>query len=402
MVKPRIFINIHYLEIGGAETSLIGLLQALGPKQVDVDLFMNDHRGELMAFIPQWVNLLPAVPAYTMIERPMVEVLRKGFLKILVMRLWAKWKFKKYTKCHHPKDGSAIFGYVGKYVTKVLPSLEGLGEYDLAISFVTPHDIVLKKVCAKKKLCWIHTDYTNIDVDRDLELPVWNGYDYIASISADVTRTFCSVFPSLRKKIVGIENILSPSFIRQRATEVERPEDMLLEEKVTLLLTIGRYSYPKKLDEIPEICHRLIEKGHHLRWYIIGYGGDEKYIRDAIHREKMESHVIMLGKRTNPYPYIKACDWYVQPSRYEGKSVVVREAQILQKPVIVTAYPTAASQVKDTIDGVIVPMPIEECVEGISKALNDVALKEQIEDYLHTHDYGNVEEVTKIYQCLLS
>ena len=61
----------------------------------------------------------------------------------------------------------------------------------------------------------------------------------------------------------------------------------------------------------------------------------------------MEEHVLLLGKRTNPYPYIAACDIYAQPSRYEGKSVTVREAQMLCKPVAVTAYPTATSQVRD-------------------------------------------------------
>lgn len=67
--------------------------------------------------------------------------------------------------------------------------------------------------------------------------------------------------------------------------------------------------------------------------YIIGYGGSDEYIRRAIATEGMDGRVILLGKRENPYPYIKACDWYVQPSRYEGKSVVVREAQMLGKAV---------------------------------------------------------------------
>ena len=57
-MKPHIFINIHYLEIGGAETSLIGLLQALDHKRIDVDLFLNDYRGEMMAYIPEYSNIV--------------------------------------------------------------------------------------------------------------------------------------------------------------------------------------------------------------------------------------------------------------------------------------------------------------------------------------------------------
>lgn len=397
--KPRIFINMHYLEIGGAETALIGLLHTLDPQRVKVDLFLNDYRGEMMRYIPDWVNVLPVVPAYTMIERPMREVLWRGFIKILLARLWAKCRFACYMRCKHPKDGSAIFGYVGHCVTPVLPSLQRLGEYDLAISFLAPHNIVLDKVSAKKKMCWIHTDYTSIDVNTDLELPVWSGYDYIAAISEDAARAFLQVFPSLRHKVMKFENILTTDFIRLRS-EGERPMDMLENNARLSLLTVGRYSYPKKLEEIPAICHHLIELGNDVRWYIIGYGGSDQYIRDAIRKEGMENHVVLLGKRENPYPYIKACDWYVQPSRYEGKSVVVREAQVLGRPVIVTAYPTAESQVEDGVDGLIVPMPVRECAEAISRAIKDHALHDRLSVYVENHDYGNESEAEKLYRII--
>ena len=395
-MKPRIFINIHYLEIGGAETALIGLLQAMAPERADVDLFLNDPRGEMMNYIPGWVNVLPACRPYTMIERPVKEVLKAGFIRIAIARLWAKVRFWFYARRKRPIDGSAIFGYVARCVTPFLPSLRHLGEYDLAISFLAPHDIVLKKVRAKKRICWIHTDYTHIDVNRSLELPVWSGYDRIASISADVTRTFCEVFPSLRDRITEIENVLSPEFVRRRAVEFQ-PTDMPTVENGVTLLTIGRYSYPKRLDGIPAICRRLVERGIAVRWYIIGYGGSDDYIRRAIAEEGMEKNVIMLGKRENPYPYIKACDWYVQPSRYEGKSVVVREAQILCRPVIVTAYPTAASQVKNGVDGVIVPMAADECAAAMAEVLTEGVSGRRISEYLSSHDYGNESEVEKIY-----
>ena len=400
--KHRIFISIHYLEIGGAETSLIGLLQALDPEQVEVDLFVHDHRGEMMPFIPQWVNLLPEIPEYAGIERPMVEVLKKGHIQLLLARLLARWKFQRYVRKNHPKDGSSLFGYIGKYVTPILPSLHRYGTYDLAISFLTPHNIVLEKVQAKKKICWIHTDYTNIDVNATLELPVWAGYDYIASISEEAGKGFCQVFPSLQSKLIEIENILSPAFIRKRAQEGGRPQEMPTSPQEITLLTIGRYCYAKKMEEIPILCRLLREKGLSVKWYIIGFGSSDADIRQAIQQEGMQKHVTLLGKRTNPYPYIAACDWYIQPSRYEGKSVVVREAQILQKPVIITAYPTAASQVTNGVDGVIVPLPVEACAEAMAKALTNQELKAQIVEHLCTHDYGNEKEVEKIYQIVNS
>ena len=391
------------MHLGGAETSLIGLLQSLDPAKVDVDLFVYSHEGEMMQLIPSYVNLLPENTAWSMFEKPLKEVLRRGYLRMFLARMRAKWRMRRYVKRNNPKDGEAIHSYLGKEISRVLPNLYRLGAYDLAVSFLRPHNFVLDHVLAKKKICWIHTDYTHIDVNAELELPVWSAYDHVISISEDVTKTFLQVFPSLKDKIIEIENILSPDYVRQRSgliTSEEIQKEMPTDENCLNLLTIGRFSEAKKLEEIPVICRGIVESGIEVRWYIIGYGGSDEYIRREIAREGMQERVFLLGKKSNPYPYIKACDWYIQPSRYEGKSVVVREAQMLCKPVIVTNYPTAPSQIRHGVDGVIVPMDISGCVAKMVETLRDESLKASIVEYLESHDYGNMSEVNKIYEMM--
>ena len=401
MNKPRIFIVMHYMEIGGAETALIGLLNALDPNRVEVDLFLHDHRGEMMQFIPKWVNLLPQIPKYSVLERPIVELVKRGFWGIAAARMWAK----RISKVAYKRSGSKLENNGGldkmsKCTTPLLPKINQSVTYDLAISFLTPHRIVAEKVKAKKKIAWIHTDYTRVWVDAEDELKVWQKYDYVASISGDVTNTFLQVFPSLAPKIVEIENILSPSFVRKRA-ELQDVDKEIRHEGAITLLSVGRFSDAKNYDNVPDICKRLIGKTKlNIKWYIIGYGGDEALIRKKIKEAGMEEHVILLGKRSNPYPYIKACDIYVQPSRYEGKSVTVREAQMLCKPVVVTNYPTAPSQIRSGIDGVIVPMDNEGCANGLAEVICDKPLQERIIAHLKTHDYGNESEVEKIYTLI--
>ena len=114
----------------------------------------------------------------------------------------------------------------------------------------------------------------------------------------------------------------------------------------------------------------------------------------------MGNHVFILGKKINPSPYIKVCDFYVQPSRYEGKAVTVREAQILCKPVIITDFPTAKSQLKDGYDGIIVPMDNESCAQGIVNFINNKELQKKIIDNLEQNDYSNADEVQKIYKLV--
>ena len=401
MNKPRIFIAMHYMEIGGAETALVGLLNALDPARVDVDLFLYDHRGEMMQFIPEWINLLPQIPKYSVLERPIVELVKRGFWGIAAARMWAK----RISKVAYKRSGSKLENNGGldkmsKCTTPLLPRINQSVTYDLAISFLTPHRIVAEKVKAKKKIAWIHTDYTRVWVDAEDELKVWQKYDYVASISGDVTNTFLQVFPSLAPKIVEIENILSPTFVRKRA-ELEDTDKEFRHEGTITLLSVGRFSDAKNYDNVPDICKHLInETKLNIKWYIIGYGGDEALIRQKNKEAGMEEHVILLGKRSNPYPYIKACDIYVQPSRYEGKSVTVREAQMLCKPVVVTNYPTAPSQIRSGIDGVIVPMDNEGCAHGLAEVICDKPLQERIIAHLKTHDYGNESEVEKIYTLI--
>lgn len=396
--KPRILILIHYLEIGGAEISLIGLLNAIDKAKYDVDLFVYSHQGELMQLIPDGVNLLPEIPKYSTLERPMNEVLREGYVDIVAARLLAKIRHRIYRRTHKINgEDASIFQYVANCTTPLLPMVSDK-EYDLAISFLNPHNICLDKVRTKKKVAWIHTDYTKIHINKHLELPYWSGFDHIASISEAATEAFVKIFPELAPKVIEIENILSPSFVQKRANGTA--EEIEPTSGVVNLLSIGRFCTAKNYDNLPFICKHLVEMGVDVRWYIIGFGGQEQLIREKIAEAGMEKRVIILGKRSNSYPYIKACDIYVQPSRYEGKSVTVREAQMLYKPVVVTNYPTASSQIENGVDGVIVPMDNRACAEGIKALIDNKELQARIVEHLRTHDYGNESEVEKIYKLI--
>lgn len=402
MNAPRIFIYIHYLEIGGAERALLGLLDALDPKKVSIDLFVNQHTGEFMHLVPSYVNLLPELPEYSAIERPIKDIVREGHLSIALRRLWAKHLHARHLKNVDIKSISAdesILHYVFKSVNGALRDLSYLGEYDLAISFLCPHNIVLDKVKAKKKVCWIHTDYSKVHIDKSDELPTWSGYDMIASVSPDVTKSFTKVFPSLREKIVVIENILSPEFVRRQAEMEDVACEMPPCEGGVNILSIGRFSTAKRFEAIPQICRIMLDKGLRFKWYILGYGPDG-LIQENIKRYDVAGTLTLLGKKANPYPYIKACDIYAQPSIFEGKSVTVREAQILCRPPVITDYPTAKSQVHDGVDGKIVPLDIEGCAQGIFEFADDTATRSDIQENLSRMDFGNLAEVKKIYALL--
>ncbi len=396
----RILIVSHAMELGGAERSLLGLLNVLDPKRYKIDLFLLRHEGELLEYIPEYVHVLPKVAAYTVLARPMKDTLREGHFWLTGVRLYAKIKAARYNKKHQYKDSAVALEYSHKYIKRYMPKINPTVEYDLAISFLTPHYFVAEKVRAKKKIAWIHTDYKKVQINIPSETVMWGKYDYIASISEEVSKSFLEVCPSLRSKLILIENILPERLIKRQAMELDVSKEMPVIEDGFRFLSIGRYCIAKNFDNVPAICSCLLKKGFKVKWYIIGFGGDEELIRQKIAAAKMEEYVILLGKKENPYPYIRACDLYVQPSRYEGKSVTVREAQMFAKPVVITAYPTSGSQLEDGVDGVVVPMDNEGCADGIAKLLNDPKKMQSLSEACRRRDYSNQKEVEKLYELL--
>ena len=395
----KILIVSHAMELGGAERALLGLLECIDPSRVSVDLFLLRHEGELLDLIPDYINLLPAIPAYTVLARPIAQTIREGHLALSAARLIGKYQAKQYDKKHGLTTSAVAIEYSHKYTKRFMPPIQPEVEYDLAISFLTPHYFVAEKVRAKKKIAWIHTDYSVVQVDVTSELAMWSRFDSIASISDNVTETFLSVFPSLKEKMILIENILPRVLIHRQADAFAVNEEMPNDGSMKLL-SIGRFSNAKNFDNIPDICRRVLESGLDIKWYLIGYGGDEPLIRQRIAEAGMEDRVIILGKKENPYPYIKACDLYVQPSRYEGKAVTVREAQMLCKPVVITRYATSASQLEDGVDGVIVPMDNEDCAKGVAAVLNAPERMKQLANACAQRDYTNAGEVDKVYQLI--
>lgn len=396
----KILIVATDMEIGGAERALLGLLEAIDRAAYSVDLFLLKHQGPFIKFIPEGINLLPEKAGYMDLGVPIKDVLLRGRFSIAFGRAMGKYMARQYIKKYNlKKENSVEIHYSFKYTLKFLPNISDT-EYDLALGFTTPYYILDKKVVAKKKAVWIHTDYSVLDGDRNEEKKVWAAYPYIISISEEVTKSFLKVYPGLKERIYQIDNIVSETMISKQANMFTVEKEMPSSKGTFLLLSIGRFSKAKNFDNVPNICHRLLNMGFSVRWYLIGYGGDESLIKKKIEEEGMGTSVILLGKKENPYPYIKACDLYVQPSRYEGKSITVREAQMLGKPVVISRYPTSSSQLEDGVDGIIVPIDNEGCAIGIAELLCSPEKMEQLRENCRKRDYSNTEEIEKLYQIM--
>ena len=387
----KILIVHSTMEIGGAETSLIGLLRTIDYSRFEVDLLLLEKKGELLSLIPGKVSVFE-LPEYKSLVSPLKQTVKNGNFFVAASRVLGRMKGRDYQSSTYMTKLIAQ-----ETAVRFLPAIKG--QYDLALSFIDPHFIVSQKVDAKVKLGWLHTDFSRVDIDLDRDEKMWQPLDYVVTVSEQCKKAFDEKHPTLQNKSVVIENILSKAFVEKRAEEF-LADEMNKEADETVLLSVGRFSEAKNFDNVPEICRLIRQQGLNVKWYLVGYGADEELIKSKIAEAGMQEYVIVLGKKENPYPYIKACDVYVQPSRYEGKAVTVREAQILNKPVVITAFETSASQLTDGFDGVIVPMDNKGCANGIAAVLRNRELQQKLIGNTKKTDYTNSAEIEKLYRMV--
>ncbi|MEH7464170.1 glycosyltransferase [Bacillus thuringiensis] len=395
----NILIASFDMEVGGVERSLISMLENFDYKNYAVDLMLYRHQGDFMDLITSKVNLLDEISQYTTFRKSIGETFKDKQYSIGLARILSKIKAEFIGRTKRiTEPGYYQMQLMWKYALPFLPKVDK--EYDVAISFLWPHYFIADKITAKKKIAWIHTDYSTIEPDVSMDLNMWNKFDYIVAVSEACKNSFVKKYSKLENKVVVIENITSPEFIKQMANaEVNNP--MAVDQRFKVV-TVARLSHAKGIDNAVRALKMLKDKSYNdIAWYVVGYGGDEEMIKDLIKDLKLEADFILLGKQTNPYPYMKEADLYVQPSRYEGKAVTVCEAQILSKPIMITKYTTAKSQVRDGVDGYITELSVEGIANGIEKLYKDSVMRKELINNCVKTDYSNGYELEKLYEVLV-
>lgn len=227
---------------------------------------------------------------------------------------------------------------------------------------------------------------------KKYDLKLFSKVDAIVTISDECLQILSEEFPEFQNKCFCVANITSSTIVKQRAEEF-RPKEY--EKENNIILSIGRLSEQKGFDMAITAARIIKTKGIKFKWFIIGSGPLNDELSKQIQKENVADCIQLLGSRENPYPYIKECDIFAQTSRYEGKSVVLDEAKILGKPIVVTKYPTVYDQIHNDDEGKIVEMNPQGIAEGISKLIIDKDRRIRMQKYLKSKEYGNQEEIKK-------
>ena len=111
--------------------------------------------------------------------------------------------------------------------------------------------------------------------------------------------------------------------------------------------------------------------------------------------------MILLGAKSNPYPYIKNCDVYVQTSFSEAYCLTVAEARILCKPIITTDAPGLRDQIISGENGLIVDaMTPEALFDGIKTFIDHPEMREKFVDALCSESNSDISPLQKLYDYI--
>lgn len=391
----KVAIVTQKIVMVGIEKALIEMLKEMPADEYEIDLYLFHKGGELEKFIPQHVNLIEIYGKEKSVKEKIINQLRKGRIIKAIKILYLYFMLLKVYKEKGQKGE--------EYLLKVTPNFEK--KYDVAITYMFAYSFgvrfTLEKINALKKLVWIHgeTDilYTNDkdDLKKEWHKKNYEKYDKIYCVSKDNKVNFLSIFPSLRNKVDIFYNILNKELIQKMAIE---KIDALKKNDEIVLVTVARLAYQKGQDRIVEIMKELLLKNYKVIWYLVGDGPLRNQLEESIKKEKLEKNIILLGTKLNPYPYIKECDLYIQPSRDEGYCLTLAEAKILKKPIVTTEFAGSFEQIDNNINGLRVKNNTESILEGITYLLNNKEIQEKFKSNLEKEEKWknkNIEEIIK-------
>ncbi|MBQ7042379.1 MAG: glycosyltransferase [Muribaculaceae bacterium] len=372
-MKKKILFTIDSLGIGGAEKSLISLLPLLNSNKYIIDLMIISRGGTFEQYIPQNVNIIDYKPH------------NNKFIQVTIFKLLKLWfsfilRFNKLIK--KKRHGAELYWSIMHYAIRPI-----VIKYDIAIAYQQgfPTYYVASKVNASKKIAWINADITNVGYREKFNQIFYNKFDYIVPVSKRLKDIITAKYNFAHKTIV-ILDIINPELINIMA---EQPIKTYNES--IILTTVARLVPQKGHYLAVEVARILNESGLKFLWYFVGDGPCRNKIQSLIKKYNLEAQIKLLGLQSNPYPYIRACDIYVQPSISEGFGITIAEAKILKKPIVSTNFDVVHDQLINEVNGLIVNKNEKEIANAILRLINNPILKETL-----THNLKQVDNKTYI------
>ncbi|MGE7856161.1 MULTISPECIES: glycosyltransferase [Bacillus] len=393
-MKKKILFMVINMNIGGTEKALLNMVAEIPKDKYEVTILMLEKKGDFLNFIPKGVRI-----EYVKGYEEMQNILNKPSRLVIANLIKQREIIKAfqlaflYLVSKVMKERSVILkcclqNYEDKYKN-----------YDIAIAYAGPMDFisyfVANKIEARRKVQWIHFDIEKIYFNKHFVNKVYKKFQHVFVVSDLGKKKLTQTVPELINKTETFLNIISPEMIANMASEgVGFADDF----KGVRILTVGRLSIEKGQDLTISVLAKLKEAGHNVRWYCIGDGKERGMYEKLVKEYGIQEDYIFLGAVSNPYPFMKQCDIYVQPSRYEGYCITLAEARCFNNPIISTNFTGASEQIIHNQNGLIVQFDEQQMYDSIVQILSDKLLEGRLRKNIEKEVVDTREELKKLYR----
>ena len=328
----KILFYTNGIGLGGVERTLLAFLEGLDKEKYDIKVaFQYENENFFEREIPPKIDYKYMLPL-NIINKSLEyrEKKRNIFYKILY---------------------SFMLSYE-RYIIK-RNFLEFSKDRDLLIDFKSGD--FLKLLNLKKnipKVCWIHGDIINLHnySGRKEKLKrMFMSCKKIISLGRIMKENIIREMPEIKEKV---EIVYNPFNIEKIKQESEKIANLSVEEIKKLndeyIIMVARLELKEKdFFTLFKAYKIVLEKDKKLKLYILGDGSDREEINNKIKELDLEGKIILLGKKENPYPWIKNSQLLIHSSKSEGFGLVLVEALILNKIVISTDCPVGPKEICD-------------------------------------------------------
>lgn len=395
--KKRIAFVTRDLSGGGVENTLFNLINALDKDRVDVSLILFDKSGSFYEKIP------PNVKIFCLYDEELIGARLCYKSKQKIIEFLQNRKLLKALKLFYYERKSLHLAK--KDIPHILTNfyLERLHErpeqYDVVVDFHGYGDFTtyyaVNKIKAKKYVTWLHDEQQNwLALCED----IYAKYDKVFACSKMCREQFINFFPQYKEKCDVFYNILPVENIKKKS-ELFYPEE-LKDKGIWKLLTVGRMTEQKGYDIAIEVATKLKNQGIRFKWFFMGEGKNKSLYQNMVERNSLQDEIRFLEFQQNPYPYMKACDIYVQPSRHEGYCTTISEAMIIGCIVIATNVSGVDEQIVDGKNGLIAEINSSSIFNSIHKVISDGKLRNTLSKNVSEKKQSFSEELKKFYELI--
>lgn len=388
-MKKKVLIVDKSFAVGGIQTALINMVKEL-KDTCDITVLMFNNDGVLKNRFPNDVKIIE--PCYLMKLHGMSisDAKRKNLATYILKAVTGAWD-RVFTNTFS--------------IWFALMFQKKLKGYDVAIAFHhedSPkasisgfYRFVAKKTDAPVKLGWIHYDPRFVSYDDTKNRKYMKKMNKLVCVSKGTADNFIKCHPMFKNKVEYCYNFHDI----ERILELSSNDEKIVPCKGELVcFSACRLTAQKAIPRAIRAFAPVLHEHRYVKWYIAGDGNERAECEQLIKQENLIDQIVLLGAIDNPYPYMKRCDLYIQPSIYEAAPMVYGEALICKCPIFTTEN-ISSSEMVDNRYGVI----CENSENGLRTSLSDLLsnrdmiteMRNNLKTYQYTNDICH-EQIMKL------